>query len=57
MKATSIVRKLDKLGRMTIPKEMRKVLQTDTEDVLEFFVEEDAIILRKYISHGFCCKV
>ncbi|MGU3443424.1 AbrB/MazE/SpoVT family DNA-binding domain-containing protein [Bacillus cereus] len=54
MKATGIVRKVDNLGRVVIPKETRKTLQVDTGDALEFFVEEDAIILQKYIPHGTC---
>ncbi|HDR6248083.1 TPA: AbrB/MazE/SpoVT family DNA-binding domain-containing protein [Bacillus cereus] len=54
MKATGIVRKVDNLGRIVIPKETRKVLQVDTGDALEIFVEEAAIILQKYTSHGAC---
>ncbi|MGG5741974.1 AbrB/MazE/SpoVT family DNA-binding domain-containing protein [Bacillus cereus group sp. IBL03679] len=54
MKATGIVRKVDNLGRIVIPKETRKILQVDTDDALEIFVEEDAIILQKYTSHGTC---
>ncbi|MDT3494629.1 AbrB/MazE/SpoVT family DNA-binding domain-containing protein [Bacillus toyonensis] len=54
MKATGIVRKVDKLGRIVIPKETRKISQVDTGDALEIFVEEDAIILQKYTSHGTC---
>ncbi|MRC75084.1 AbrB/MazE/SpoVT family DNA-binding domain-containing protein, partial [Bacillus thuringiensis] len=48
MKATGIVRKVDNLGRIVIPKETRKTLQVETSDALEFFVEEDAIVLQKY---------
>ncbi|HDR3895377.1 MULTISPECIES: AbrB/MazE/SpoVT family DNA-binding domain-containing protein [Bacillus] len=54
MKATGIVRKVDNLGRIVIPKETRKILQVETSDALEFFVEEDAIVLQKYTSHGTC---
>ncbi|MEH7217881.1 AbrB/MazE/SpoVT family DNA-binding domain-containing protein [Bacillus toyonensis] len=54
MKATGIVRKIDNLGRFVIPKETRRILQVDTGDTLEIFVEEDAIILQKYTSHGTC---
>ncbi len=46
MKATGIVRKVDNLGRIVIPKETRKTLQVETSDALEFFVEEDAIVLQ-----------
>lgn len=54
MEATGIVRKVDNLGRIVIPKETRKTLQVETSDALEFFVEEDAIILQKYTPHGAC---
>ncbi len=54
MKATSIVRKVDNLGRIVIPKETRKTLQVETSDALEFFVEEDVIVLQKYTPHGTC---
>ncbi|MFF2242149.1 AbrB/MazE/SpoVT family DNA-binding domain-containing protein [Bacillus thuringiensis] len=54
MKATGIVRKIDNLGRVVIPKETRRILQVNTGDTLEIFVEGDAIILQKYISHGTC---
>jgi len=48
MKATGIVRKVDELGRMVIPKEIRDTLNFNTEDPLEIFVEEQKIILSKY---------
>lgn len=54
MRATGIVRKVDNLGRIVIPKETRRILQVDSGDALEIFVEEDAIILQKYTSHGMC---
>lgn len=50
MKATGIVRKVDDLGRIVIPKEIRRTLGiTEDDDALEIFVEEDQIILRKYV--------
>ena len=48
MKATGIVRKVDNLGRIVIPIEIRKTLNIDVKDPLEIFVDEDQIILRKY---------
>ncbi|HFK1812549.1 TPA: AbrB/MazE/SpoVT family DNA-binding domain-containing protein [Bacillus cereus] len=54
MRATGIVRKVDNLGRIVIPKETRRILQVDSGDALEIFVEEDAIILQKYTFHGMC---
>lgn len=48
MKATGIVRQLDGLGRVVIPKELRRTLGIDEGDGLEIFVEGDKILLRKY---------
>ena len=48
MKATGIVRKVDELGRIVLPVEMRRVLDIAERDPLEIYVEEDSIILRKY---------
>ena len=48
MKATGIVRKLDPLGRIVIPKELRDTLEIKHEDPVEIFVDGQDIILRKY---------
>ena len=48
MKTTGIVRNLDPLGRIVIPKEMRRVLGIEERDPLEILIEGDNIILRKY---------
>lgn len=48
MKATGIVRQIDSLGRVVLPKELRNVFAIQDKDSLEIFVEEDAIILKKY---------
>lgn len=49
MKSTGIVRKVDQLGRIVIPKELRRTLQiVEIEDSLEIFVENDTIVLKKY---------
>lgn len=48
MKDTGIIRKLDELGRITIPIELRRKLGIEERDSLEIYVEEDSIILRKY---------
>lgn len=48
MKSTGIVRKLDELGRITLPIELRRTLGVEERDPLEIFVDEDKIILRKY---------
>jgi transcriptional pleiotropic regulator of transition state genes len=48
MKATGIVRKVDELGRIVIPIELRRTLDIAEKDALEIFVSEDTIILKKY---------
>ncbi len=48
MKSTGIVRKLDELGRITLPIELRRTLGVGERDPLEIFVDEDKIVLRKY---------
>lgn len=48
MKDTGVVRRLDELGRITIPMELRKILHLEERDSLQIFVEDDRIILQKY---------
>lgn len=48
MKSTGIVRKLDELGRITLPIELRRTLGIEERDSLEIYVEDDRIILQKY---------
>lgn len=48
MKSTGIVRKLDELGRITLPIELRRTLGVGERDALEIFVEDNRIILTKY---------
>ena len=48
MKSTGIVRRVDELGRIVIPKEIRKTFRIEVKDELEIYVEEDRIILKKY---------
>ena len=48
MKSTGIVRKIDELGRVVLPIELRRTLDIANKDALEIFVDEDMIILRKY---------
>jgi transcriptional pleiotropic regulator of transition state genes len=50
MKATGIIRNVDELGRIVIPKEMRKKMDISSNDPVEIFVEGDRIILTKYYS-------
>ncbi len=48
MKSTGIVRKVDELGRVVIPIELRRTFNIAEKDALEIFVEGDNIILKKY---------
>ena len=48
MKSTGVVRKLDNLGRIVIPIELRKTMGIAIKDTLEIFTEGDEIILKKY---------
>lgn len=48
MKATGIVRRLDDLGRLVIPKEIRKQYHLKEGDSIEFYIENEKIILEKY---------
>ncbi len=50
MKSTGIVRNIDELGRVVVPKELRKKLGIANTDPVEIYVEDDKIILKKYIS-------
>ena len=48
MKSTGIVRKVDELGRIVLPKELRRTLNIDPRDALEIYVDGNMIILKKY---------
>ncbi len=49
MKATGIVRKIDDLGRIVLPKELRRTMNINKKDPMEIYVEGDGtIILKKY---------
>ncbi len=48
MKTTGIVRRIDDLGRLVIPKELRKTLRIKEGDPLEIYASEDVLMLKKY---------
>ena len=48
MKATGIVRKVDELGRIVLPIELRRTLGIEIKDPIEIFVDNDFICLKKY---------
>lgn len=48
MKSTGIVRKIDDLGRIVLPVELRRILDIDKNSSLEIYSDADSIVLRKY---------
>ncbi len=48
MKSTGIVRKVDELGRIVLPIELRRTLDIEVKDALEIYVDGSQIILKKY---------
>lgn len=48
MKSTGIVRKVDELGRIVLPIELRRTLDIAEKDSLEIYMDGSAIILKKY---------
>lgn len=56
MKSTGVVRQLDTLGRIVLPIELRRTMDIGIKDMLEIFVEDDAIILKKYHPSCIFCS-
>ncbi|KAB8126551.1 AbrB/MazE/SpoVT family DNA-binding domain-containing protein [Gracilibacillus oryzae] len=54
MKSTGIVRKVDELGRVVIPIELRRTLGINEKDALEIYVDDERIILQKYKPNMTC---
>ncbi|TCT18145.1 AbrB family transcriptional regulator [Melghiribacillus thermohalophilus] len=54
MKSTGIVRKVDELGRVVIPIELRRTLDIKEKDALEIYVDDDRIVLKKYKPNMTC---
>lgn len=55
MKATGIVRKVDELGRVVIPIELRNKFDIKVKDPIEIFVDSNSIVLRKYEPNCIFC--
>ena len=55
MKATGIVRKIDELGRVVLPIELRRTMNLNERDPVEIFLDGDSIILRKYEPNCLFC--
>jgi transcriptional pleiotropic regulator of transition state genes len=56
MKSTGIVRKVDELGRIVVPVELRRTLDIELKDPVEIFVDGELIIFKKY-SPNMACKL
>ncbi|CEH28298.1 Putative transition state transcriptional regulat ory protein AbrB [Aneurinibacillus migulanus] len=56
LKATGIVRKVDELGRIVLPRELRRTFEINEKDGLEIFVDEECIVLRKYAPACIFCN-
>lgn len=56
MKKLGTSRRLDELGRVVVPKELRERCGIETGDQIEFFTEGDAIVMRKYRGCCVFCK-
>lgn len=54
MKSTGILRKVDELGRITLPIELRRSLSLDVKDPVEIFIDGDQIVLKKYKPNMAC---
>ena len=50
MKATGIVRRIDDLGRIVIPKEIRRTMQIEVGEPMELFLEDDKVCFKRYSS-------
>ena len=55
MKSTGIVRKVDELGRIVLPAELRRTLRIAEKDPLEIYVDGVTIVLRKHEEHCIFC--
>ncbi len=56
VKSTGIVRKVDALGRIVLPMELKKTLGISVNDQMEIYVEDDKIILKKYMPNCIFCS-
>ena len=55
MKSTGIVRRIDELGRVVLPGELRRSMELEVRDSVEIYVEGDSIVLKKYGSSCVFC--
>ena len=55
MKATGIVRRVDQLGRVVLPIELRRTLDIEIRDPLEIYMDDGSIMLKKYAPACILC--
>ncbi len=55
MKSTGVIRHVDALGRVVIPKSLRRSFEIEHDEPVEVFVSDDLILLRKYSPGCFLC--
>ena len=56
MKSTGIIRKVDELGRIVLPIELRRTLDIAEHDEMEIFIDGDQVILRKHKQNCVFCS-
>ena len=56
MKTTGIVRRVDEWGRIVLPIELRRTMDIAEKDMLEIFVEDSSIVLKKYVNTCIFCN-
>ena len=56
MKSTGVVRKVDELGRIVLPIEIRKMMDINVKDAVEIFTDNDRIVLQKYQPSCIFCN-
>lgn len=56
MKATGFIKKIDEMGRIVVPKDIRKALGVSNLDYVQFYLDENGVVLRKYNNCCFLCS-
>ena len=56
MRATSIVRRVDDLGRIVIPRDIRRMMQIKESEPMEFFIDKDAIVIKKIETNNYTLR-
>ena len=56
MKATGFIKKVDEMGRIVVPKDIRKALGISNLDYVQFYLDENGVVLRKYDNCCFLCS-